>query len=101
MNISEIMEKYNAGKMTLEEANTELKEAGAPFHLEGGRDGGWTEQEMAEGFIPGKKAEVLPDKVVMKRCKELAGQTVVQRTKRGRYEVTYDNLGCVKKAVHL
>lgn len=42
----------------VEAINAELKAAGANFHLN--PDGGvsnWTEQEMAEGFMPGEPAE--------------------------------------------
>lgn len=47
-----INEAKKDGK-TIEEINKLLKEAGANFHLnpDGGVDG-WTEAEMAEGFIP-------------------------------------------------
>lgn len=49
----------NEGKKTgksIEEINSELKAAGANFHLnpDGGASG-WTEQEMAEGFYPARK----------------------------------------------
>ena len=101
MTIHEIMERYNNEEITIEEANAELAKIGANFHLEDGRDGSWTEQEMAEGFMPGPAAERLPDGPVMMRRKDLAGQTVVQRTKRGRYEVTYGADGYAEKAIHL
>jgi hypothetical protein len=34
MNISEVMEKYSAGEIGLEEANEKLKELNSPFHLD-------------------------------------------------------------------
>lgn len=46
----------NEGKKngkTVETINAELKEAGANFHLDpDGKVAGWTDAEMAEGFIP-------------------------------------------------
>ena len=33
-NLNEIMEKYKAGEITLEEANEQLRQQGANFHLE-------------------------------------------------------------------
>lgn len=52
--INDIMEQYKAGKITLEEANAKLKEAGANFSLDPNKNpgGGWTKEEMEEGFIP-------------------------------------------------
>ena len=42
----------------VEAINAELKAAGANFHLNpDGGIAGWTEQEMAEGFMPGEPAE--------------------------------------------
>ena len=47
-----INEAKKAGK-TIEEVNKLLKVAGANFHLNpDGGTAGWTEAEMAEGFIP-------------------------------------------------
>ena len=52
--INDIMEQYKAGKITVEEANAKLKEAGANFSLDPNKNpgGGWTKEEMEEGFIP-------------------------------------------------
>ena len=52
--INEIMQQYKAGKITVEEANAKLKEAGANFSLDPNKNpgGGWTKEEMEEGFIP-------------------------------------------------
>ena len=33
-NLNEIMEKYKAGEITMEEANEQLRQKGATFHLE-------------------------------------------------------------------
>ena len=102
-NINEIMQKYTAGEKTLEETNEALKAAGVTeFHLEH-----LTEEELAakreredeEGFIPAtEEAEVLPKTPDMRRRKELAGQVARQRTKAGRYDVTYDEDGYAVKA---
>ena len=52
--INDIMEQYKAGKITPEEANAKLKEAGANFSLDPNKNpgGGWTKEEMEEGFTP-------------------------------------------------
>lgn len=100
--VNETMSKYNAGEITLEQANEELKAAGAGFHLVH-----MTEEERAaqkqredeEGFIPAtEEAEVLPKTPDMRRRKELAGQVVRQKTKTGVYDVTYDEDGYAVKA---
>lgn len=94
MSAKEILNQYANGEISLEAANKALAEAGAGFHLEPSKvTGGWTEQEMKEGFMPGKPSEVLPDRPDMKRRMDLAGKTVIQRTKGARYEVTYANDG--------
>ena len=100
--VNETMSKYNAGEITLEQANEELKAAGAGFHLVH-----MTEEERAaqkqredeEGFIPAtEESEVLPKTPDMRRRKELAGQVVRQKTKTGVYDVTYDEDGYAVKA---
>ena len=101
-NINEIMEKYKAGEITVEEANEQLKSAGAAFHLEPMTDeerAAKKQREDEEGFIPAtEESEVLPKTPDMRRRKELAGQVVRQRTKAGRYDVTYDEDGYAVKA---
>ena len=101
-NINETMSKYNDGEITLEQANEELKAAGAGFHLVHMTEEERTAQkqrEDEEGFIPAtEEAEVLPKTPDMRRRKELAGQVVRQRTKAGRYDVTYDEDGYAVKA---
>ena len=101
-NINETMSKYTAGEITLEQANEELKAAGAGFHLVHMTEEERTAQkqrEDEEGFIPAtEEAEVLPKTPDMRRRKELAGQVVRQRTKAGRYDVTYDEDGYAVKA---
>lgn len=95
----DILAKYTAGELTAEEANKQLKEAGANFSVDPSKaTDGWTEQEMKEGFLPGEKKEHLSfDK--MPRRKDLAGQTVVQTIMGLHYYVTYNERGYMEKAV--
>lgn len=100
--VNEIMEKYKAGEITVEEANEQLKSAGAAFHLEPLTDeerAAKKQREDEEGFIPAtEEAEVLPKTPDMRRRKELAGQVVRQKTKSGLYDVTYNEDGYAVKA---
>nr|DAF81436.1 MAG TPA: hypothetical protein [Caudoviricetes sp.]DAX10670.1 MAG TPA: hypothetical protein [Caudoviricetes sp.] len=97
----------NEGKKngeSIEVINTKLKEAGANFHLNpDGGIAGWSEKEMAEGFIP---AETEPEDVkhlcdIMRYKPELAGQTMTVTVAEGRYEVTYNANGNPVKAVRV
>ena len=101
-NINDTMSKYNAGEITVEEANEELKAAGTGFHLVHMTEEERTAQkqrEDEEGFIHAtEEAEVLPKTPDMRRRKELAGQVVRQKTKTGVYDVTYDEDGYAVKA---
>ena len=100
--VNEIMEKYKAGEITVEEANKQLRQQGANFHLEPMTDeerAAKKQREDEEGFIPAtEEAEVLPKTPDMRRRKELAGQVVRQKTKSGLYDVTYDADGYAVKA---
>lgn len=98
-----INEGCKAGK-TIEAINKELKEAGANFHLsslEG--NGGWTEQEMAEGFIPneGETADVRHLHDYMRYDVTKAGTTVRVETPEGTYDITWDEGGHPEKAVRV
>ena len=99
-NLSEIMEQYNAGKKTLEEANAALTEYGIRLKpLTDEERAAKKQREDEEGFIPAtEEAEVLPKTPDMRRRKELAGQVVRQKTKTGVYDVTYDEDGYAVKA---
>ena len=102
-NLNEIMEKYKAGEITLEEANEQLRQKGATFHLEHMTDeerAARKQREDEEGTIDiGRGNEpVLPKTPDMRRRKELAGQVVRQKTKTGVYDVTYDADGYAVKA---
>ena len=100
--VNEIMEKYKAGEITVEEANEQLRQQGANFHLEPMTDEERAAKKQREdelGFIPAtEEAEVLPKTPDMRRRKELAGQVVRQKTKSGLYDVTYDADGYAVKA---
>ena len=56
---------------------------------------GWTEAEMAEGFIEQPQPEHGKGTPDLSRKMELAGKTV----RRGGYDFTYDALGYCVKAV--
>ena len=110
-----INEAKKAGK-TIEEVNKLLKVAGANFHLnpDGALVEGWTEAEMAEGFIPAEddrkdgRYEIASDGKpvrysnkapgggvygvaipVMERDKSRADATITV----GHWELSYDSLG--------
>ena len=99
-NLSEIMEQYNAGKKTLEEANAALTEYGIrlkPLTDEERAAKKQLEDEL--GFIPAtEEAKHLPKTPDMRRRKELAGQVVRQMTRSGPFDVTYDADGYAVKA---
>ena len=97
----------NEGKKngkTIEAINKELKEAGANFHLNpDGGIAGWSEKEMAKGFIP---AETEPADVrhlhdYMRYDVTKAGQTVRVETPDGTYDITWDEGGHPTKAVRV
>ena len=100
--VNEIMEKYKAGEITVEEANEQLKSAGAAFHLEPMTDeerAAKKQREDEEGFIPAtEEAKPLPKTPEMRRRKDLAGQVVRQMTRSGPFDVTYDADGYAVKA---
>lgn len=99
--INTIIEAFKSGANTLEDTNSALKAAGANFHIDPEKNptGGWTEAEMASGFLPGKPSTPKPAGPDMSRNTALAGWTVVQEVKGGGYAVTYDEDGYAVKAV--
>ena len=103
--VNEIMEKYKAGEITVEEANEQLRQQGANFHLEPMTDEERAAKKQREdelGFIPAtEEAKPLPKTPDMRRRKDLAGQVVRQKTKSGLYDVTYDADGYAVKARRL
>ena len=100
--VNEIMEKYKAGEITVEEANEQLRQQGANFHLEPMTDEERAAKKQREdelGFIPAtEEAKPLPKTPDMRRRKDLAGQVVRQMTRSGLYDVTYNEDGYAVKA---
>ena len=100
--VNEIMEKYKAGEITVEEANEQLRQHGANFHLEPMTDEERAAKKQREdelGFIPATdEAKPLPKTPDMRRRKDLAGQVVRQMTRSGPFDVTYDADGYAVKA---
>ena len=100
--VNETMSKYNAGEITVEEANEQLRQQGANFHLEPMTDeerAAKKQREDEEGFIPAtEEAKPLPKTPDMRRRKDLAGQVVRQMTRSGPFDVTYDADGYAVKA---
>ena len=100
--VNEIMEKYKAGEITVEEANEQLRQQGANFHLEPMTDEERAAKKQREdelGFIPATvEGKPLPKTADMRRRPDLAGQVVRQKTKSGLYDVTYDADGYAVKA---
>lgn len=100
-------EIINEGKKqgaSVEAINAELKAAGANFHLNpDGGIAGWSEKEMAEGFIPTEKE---PEDVrhlhdYMRYDVTKAGQTARVETPEGTYDITWDEGGHPEKAVRV
>lgn len=99
MDINAIIEAYKKHQITADEANKALADAGSNIRFNPDNAKGWTEEQMENGFLPGDPAVELPERPDMSRREELAGMTVVQRTKGGIYDVTYDEMGYAVKAV--
>lgn len=96
-----ISEGKNSGK-SVEEINTELKAAGANFHLSpDGGVAGWTDAEMEDGFIPAeeepKEARRTLDSAAEWNLPGLSRSSVPG----GRFAVSYDEDGYAKSAVRL
>ena len=95
--VNEIMEKYKAGEITVEEANEQLRQQGANFHLEPMTDEERAAKKQREdelGFIPATdEAKPLPKTPDMRRRPNLAGQVVRQHTRTGDFDVTYTHTG--------
>lgn len=105
MEINYIIERYKTGELTIDEANAELKAAGAGFSLKPLADeerAAKTAKEYEEGTVDiGRQPLHLPAKPDMSRRTDLAGLTVVQETKAGRYEVHYNEAGYARSAKKL
>ena len=94
-NLSEIMEQYNAGKKTLEEANAALAEYGIRLKpLTDEERAAKKQREDELGFIPAtEEGKPLPKTADMRRRPDLAGQVVRQHTRAGDFDVTYTDAG--------
>ena len=99
-NLSEIMEQYNAGKKTLDEANAALTEYGIRLKpLTDEERAAKKQREDELGFIPAtEEGKPLPKTADMRRRKDLAGQVARQMTRSGPFDVTYDADGYAVKA---
>ena len=99
-NLSEIMEQYNAGKKTLEEANAALTEYGIRLKpLTDEERAAKKQREDEQGYIPAtEEGKPLPKTADMRRRPDLAGQVVRQHTRTGDFDVTYDADGYAVKA---
>lgn len=102
-NINEIMEKFTAGEITAEQANEQLAESGAGFHLVLLTDEERTakkQREDHEGTIDiGRDDEKpLPKMPDMHRRTDLKGQVVIQKVRSGHFAVFYDEDGYAVKA---
>ena len=96
---ADIINEAKKNGKTIEEINKLLKEAGANFHLNAE---GWTEAEMAEGFIPAEEKPKDAQRTVdMRRREDLAGTKQIQWIPGGKFEVEYDELGYAKSAVRV
>ena len=95
-----IVEGKKDGK-SVEEINQLLKKAGATFHLNpDGSAAGWSDTEMAEGFVPAEtEPESLRKELDLSRREDLAGTVQTQKIVGAVYDVTYDELGYAVKAV--
>lgn len=97
--LDQIMQDYKNGA-TLEETNKRLAEFGLSLDPTKNPEGGWTEAEMEEGFLPGQPSEPLPDGPDMSRIPSLAGMPpVIQKTKKGTFKVFRDEDGYAVKAI--
>ena len=101
---SEIINEGCKSGKTIEAINAELKEAGATFHLsslEG--NGGWTEAEMKEGFIPneGESADVRHLHDYMRYNPAKANTEEEIWVPEGHYRITFDEGGHPVKAVRV
>lgn len=100
-------EIINEGKelgAPVEAINTELKAAGANFHLNAdGAVAGWTEAEMNEGFTPAKEepADVRHLHDYMRYDATKSGLTVRVETPEGVYDITWNEDGNPVKAVRV
>ena len=101
---AEIINEGKKNGKSIEEINDALEAAGANFFIDPNvRTAGWTEAEMAEGFIP---AEAEPEDVnhlhdYMRRNPAKANTEEEVWTPEGHYRITFDEDGRPTKAVRV
>lgn len=101
---AEIINEGKKNGKSIEEINDALEAAGANFFIDPNvRTAGWTEAEMAEGFIP---AEAEPEDVkhlhdYMRRDPAKANTEEEVWTPEGHYRITFDENGHATKAVRI
>ena len=101
--LSEIMKKYNDGKATLEETNAKLSKYGIQLDTNKNPSGGWTEEEIKEGFIDPKEPAPAVAKLsdYQTRIPELAGKTITVHVKEGTYRISYFEDGYHEKSIKI
>ena len=101
---AEIINEGKKNGKSIEEINDALEAAGANFFIDPNvRTAGWTEAEMAEGFIP---AEAEPEDVkhlhdYMRRDPAKANTEEEVWVPEGHYRITFDEDGHATKAVRI
>lgn len=103
--IQNIIDRYENQELTAEEANAQLKEAGAGWYLQPLTDeerAAKKEREDAMGFFePAEKKPAYPQLPDLSRRKDLADMTVRQYTATGTFDVTYNEHGYAVRSVRL
>ena len=101
---AKIINEGKAAGKSIEEINDALEAAGANFFIDPDvHTAGWSEKEMAEGFILAgeKPADVRHLRDYMRYDVTKAGQTVRAETPEGTYDITWDEDGHPAKAVRV
>ena len=97
--VDEIINLWEDDKITTEEANRRLTEIDSNVRLDDTKESVWTEEEMKEGFIPGKPGEPVQRELDMSRRIDMAGKTAFQKVNGKIYKVWYKEDGYFQKAV--
>ena len=101
---AEIINEGKKNGKSIEEINDALEAAGANFFIDPDvHTAGWSEKEMAEGFIPADKE---PEDVkhmydYFSYNPANAGQTIRVTAPEGTYDITWDEDGHPEKAVRV
>ncbi len=102
MGITEIIRQGFANGDSYEVINKALADAGFNLKLVPRENGGWTEQEVKEGFNEGEHAkDVVRLADLMKRNSSMAGQEKAMCCREGKYMITWDENGYAIKAVRI